>query len=52
MDFVIGLPKYEFCNAILMVVDCLTKEQIYLLYLDIDKNTNVEATAKMLLHNV
>ena len=52
MDFVTGLPECELKNAILMVVDCLAKEQVYIPCLDKDEGTNAKATAKMLLHNV
>ena len=52
MDFVTGLPKCELKNAILMVVDRLTKERVYIPCLDKNEETNAEATAKMLLHNV
>ena len=52
MDFVTGLPKCELKNTILMVVDQLAKERVYLPCSDQDEGTNAEATAKMLLHNV
>ena len=52
MDFVTGLPECELKNAILMVVDCLAKERVYIPCSDKDEETNAEATAKMLLHNV
>ena len=52
MDFVTGLPECELKNAILMVVDRLAKEQVYIPCPDKDEGTNAEATAKMLLHNV
>ena len=52
MDFVTGLPKCELKNTILMVVDWLAKERVYIPCLDQDEGTNAEATAKMLLHNV
>ena len=52
MDFVTGLPECELKNAILMVVDCLAKERVYIPCSDKDEGTNAEATAKMLLHNV
>ena len=52
MDFVTGLPECELKNAILMVVDRLAKERVYIPCLDKDEGTNAEATAKILLHNV
>ena len=52
MDFVTGLPECELKNAILMVVDRLAKERVYIPCSDKDEGTNAEATAKMLLHNV
>ena len=52
MDFVTGLPECELKNAILMVVDRLAKERVYIPCSDKDERTNAEATAKMLLHNV
>ena len=47
-----GLPEYELKNAILMVVDCLANEQVYISCSDKDNSTNAEVTAKMLLHNI
>ena len=52
LDFVTGLPECELKNAILMVVNCLAKEQVYIPCSDKNEGTNAEATAKMLLHNV
>ena len=52
MDFVTSLPECELKNAILMVVDRLAKERVYILCLDKDEETNAKATAKMLLHKV
>ena len=52
MDFVTGLPKCKLKNAILMVVNRLAKEQVYIPCSDNYEGTNTEATAKMLLHNV
>ena len=52
MDFVTGLPECELKNAILMVVDRLAKERVYIPCSDKDEGTNAEATAKMLIHNV
>ena len=52
MDFVTGLPECELKNAILMVVNRLAKERVYIPCSDKDERTNAEATAKMLLHNM
>ena len=52
MDFVTGLPECELQNAIFMVINYLTKEQMYIPCLDKDNGTNAETTTKMLLHNV
>ena len=52
IDFITGLLEYKLKNAIFMVVDRLTKEQVYILSSDKNKGTNAEATAKMLLHNI
>ena len=53
LDFVTGLPECELKNAILIVVDCLSKEKVYIPYSDSkNKGTNAEATARMLAHNV
>ena len=52
IDFVTGLPECELKNTILMVVDRLAKERVYILCSDKDEGTNAEVTAKMLLHNV
>ena len=52
MDFVTGLPECELKNTMIMVVDQLAKERVYIPCSDQDEGTNAEATAKMLLHNV
>ena len=52
IDIVTGLSECELKNTILMVVDQLAKEWVYIPCLDQDKRTNTEATTKMLLHNV
>ena len=52
MDFVTGLPECELKNTILMVINRLAKERVYIPCSDKDEGTNAEATAKMLLHNV
>lgn len=56
MDFVTGLPECQWYgrlyNAILMVVDRLAKEKIYIPCSDKDNGTNTEATARMLVQHV
>ena len=52
MDFVTGLPECELKNAILMVVDRLAKERVYIPCSDQNEEINAKATAKLLLHNV
>ena len=52
IDFVTEFPEWELKNTILMVMNRLAKERVYIPCLDQDEETNAEATAKMLLHNV
>ena len=52
LNFVTGLPEYELKNAILMVIDRLAKEQVYISCSDKDDETNAEAMARMLIHNI
>ena len=52
LDFVTGLPISNSYNAILMVVDCLTKERHYISYTTNENGTTIEATAQLLLQNV
>ena len=52
LDFVTGLPISNSYNAILMVVDCLTKERDYILC-TMDKNgTTTEATVQLFFQNI
>ncbi len=52
LDFVPGLPISNSYNAILIVLDCLTKERHYILY-NIDENgITTEVTAQLLLQNI
>ena len=52
LDFVTGLPISNGYNAILMVVDHLTKERHYIPYTTDENGTTTEATAQLLLQNV
>ena len=47
-----GLPITNGYNAILMVVDCLTKEIHYIPCITDDNDTTTEATAKLLLNHI
>ena len=52
LDFVTGLPISNSYNAILMVVDRLTKERHYIPCTTDENGTTTEATAQLLLQNV
>ena len=52
LDFVTGLPISNGYNAILMVVDCLTKERHYIPCTTDENGTTTEATAQLLLQNI
>lgn len=52
MDFVTGLPLCQGMNAILVVVDTLTKERHYIECFWGQKGTSAKATARMLLRHV
>ena len=52
LDFVTGLPINNGYNAILMVVDRLTKERHYIPCTTDENGTTTEATAQLLLQNV
>ncbi|ERF73970.1 hypothetical protein EPUS_09420 [Endocarpon pusillum Z07020] len=52
MDFVTGLPTSEGYNAILVVVDQLSKERYYIPCTAVEEGTTSEETAKMLYKNV
>ena len=52
LDFVVGLSESEECNAILMIVDRFFKMHHYILCKATDEGTDVEETAKLLLHHV
>ena len=52
LDFVTGLSISNGYNAILMVVDCLTKERHYIPCTTDENVTTTETTAQLLLQNV
>jgi hypothetical protein len=52
MDFVTGLSISEGHNAILVIVDRLSKEHYYIPYTAVEEGTNLEETARILYHNV
>ena len=52
MDFVVGLSKSQGYDAILMVVDRLSKEKHYIPCTKDNNGTNAEATAGLFLRHV
>lgn len=52
LDFVTGLPPNNGYNAVLMVIDQLTKEKYYIPYFTDKNGTTVEATTYLLLNNI
>jgi len=48
MDFVTGLPLYKNIDAILIVVDRLSKERYYIAYKAREEGTTAEQTARLL----
>lgn len=51
-DFITKLPLNNDYNAILIIIDQLTKKKHYILYTTNENNTIVEAIAFLLLNNV
>jgi len=49
IDFVINLPESEGYNAILLVIDRLSKERYYIPCLTKENGTDIEATAWMII---
>ena len=52
MDYIVGLPDSEGHNAILVVIDRLTKERHYIPCTATDEGTSVESTVDMLIREV
>ncbi len=52
MDFVVRLPESHSYNTILVIVDRLSKERHYIIYIDKDNGTSIENTVKMLIEHV
>ena len=52
MDYVIGLPESDGYNAILTIVDRLTKERHYVPCIAAEEGTSAEATAGILIREV
>ena len=56
MDFVVGLPKCkaygQFYDAILIVIDRLSKKRHYIPCLEEDERTSAKATADLFLQDV
>ena len=52
MDFITGLPVLEGHNAILIVVNHLSKKRHYISYMAAKEGITLEETAQMLYQNV
>ena len=52
MDFVVRLPESYSYNTILVVVDRLSKERYYIIYIDKDNRTSIENIVKILIEYI
>jgi hypothetical protein len=52
MDFVTELPESDRYNAILMIIDRLTKIRYYIVYKTKDQGTLVEQTARIFIEYI
>ena len=52
IDFMIGLPKSQGFNAILMVIDQLLKEKHYIPCTEKNNSTNAKTTADLFLRHI
>ena len=52
LGFITGLPINNSYNAILIVVDCLTKKRYYILYTIDESDTITEVIAQLFLQNI
>ena len=52
IDFITGLPVSEGFNTIYTIVDRLSKEYYYTLYIAIDRGISIEATADILIRYI
>lgn len=49
LDFIVGLPVSNSYNAILIIIDCLTKKRHYILYITDKNDGTIKTTAQLLL---
>ncbi len=52
MDFIIRLPESHDYNTILVIVDRLSKERYYIIYIDKNNGTSIENTVKILIEYI